>query len=53
VLDRANNVLVTEPGVGLAFNNFSPDVAAPEPSTFVLLVIGLLLPLWRLLRRRS
>jgi hypothetical protein len=32
----------TRPAVGLAFNNFSPTVAIPEPSSFLVWILGLL-----------
>jgi hypothetical protein len=44
----------TRPAVGLAFNNFSPTVAIPEPGSFLVCILGLV-PLFtaaRLRRRR-
>jgi hypothetical protein len=31
----------TRPAVGLAFNNFSPTVAIPEPGSFLVCIFGL------------
>jgi hypothetical protein len=31
----------SRPAVGFAFNNFSPTVAIPEPSSFVVGIVGL------------
>jgi hypothetical protein len=41
----------TRPAVGLAFNNFSPTVAIPEPGSFLVCILGVM-PLFTVARLR-